>query len=256
MIKVSSGELYSESRGTGEPLILLHCGYADSRTWKYQLEALSKKFSVITYDQRGSGQSSIPTLPFSHIEDLREVLDSFGLKSAHLLGHSIGGQIALSFAAVYPSRVKRLMVLAPGLDGYEWSKDYQDWAKDLMVDPSPSLIATKILGSGMCSTIRRDPKLNQELKAIVQENIEKLLTWKTFEMKWSVPAANQILPQITAPCFAMVGDQDLPDIQNIVQLLKVGISNIKTRVLAGADHMINVELPEIFNPAVIDFFSN
>ncbi len=126
-VAVPSGELYVEKIGKGKPLILIHTGFSDRRDWTNQMKAFGEKYLTIAYDQRGSGNSSIVTTAFSPADDLKAVIEHFNLEKAVLIGHSIGGTIAIDFALQYPDKVSGLALVASGVNGYQWSKNYLDW---------------------------------------------------------------------------------------------------------------------------------
>lgn len=75
-------------------------------------------------DVPGCGKSTATTEPFSDAGVLYALLKHLGIEQAYLLGESLGGRIAIDFAVEFPSRVKGLILSAPGLGGYEWSREY------------------------------------------------------------------------------------------------------------------------------------
>lgn len=116
---MSDIQLYSIEKGTGMPLVLLHGNNEDSSYFKYQMEYFSKKYCVIAVDTRGHGKSPRGTKPFTleqFAEDLKEFLDSRGLRKIHLLGFSDGGNIALLFALKYPEYIEKLILNGANLE--------------------------------------------------------------------------------------------------------------------------------------------
>jgi pimeloyl-ACP methyl ester carboxylesterase len=96
-----------------ETIALIH-GFNDSHeTWNKIVPALSKRYRVLTYDQPGHGKSKAEGSNFSPqrmASDLKSLLDSLGIKSAHIVGHSMGGRTALEFGARYPQMAKSVLV--------------------------------------------------------------------------------------------------------------------------------------------------
>jgi pimeloyl-ACP methyl ester carboxylesterase len=168
--KISDGELFFEVRGQGEPLILLHCGFYDSRNWRQQFDAFAERFTVYAYDQRGYGRSSIPQKPHFPVEDLREFMDSQRIPAAHLLGHSIGGQIVADFAERYPERTRKIVLVSSGLDGYAWGPDFIAWITDLFSQPDPETMARKAHEAGTLKVVNQDPELRRETLRIITDN--------------------------------------------------------------------------------------
>ena len=101
--------------------MLLHAGVGDRRLWDGQVDALAGQYKVIRPDLRGFGQSPLPGGPFSHVEDVRALLDHLGVERAAVVGNSFGGRVALDFALVHPERTDALVLVAAALTGYEGS---------------------------------------------------------------------------------------------------------------------------------------
>ena len=105
--------LHSQEYGSGHPLIILHGLFGSLDNWHSLSKILGGSFRVFAVDQRNHGRS-----PHSDIftyealaEDLGEFLDEHKLKSAHVLGHSLGGKTAMQFALTYAHRVDKLIVV-------------------------------------------------------------------------------------------------------------------------------------------------
>ena len=97
---------------TAEPLIILHGFFASSRNWRQIAERLSDSFHVYVADMRNHGAS--PHHPQMNYEvmaaDLERFIERHGLKKAHILGHSMGGKIAMWFALNRPANVDKLII--------------------------------------------------------------------------------------------------------------------------------------------------
>ena len=90
----------------------------DSRLWDAIVPELAPHHDLIRYDARGLGRSAPPGKPFSDVEDLRAVLDNFGLDQAALVELSMGGETALDFALAHPDRVTGLALVAASVSGH------------------------------------------------------------------------------------------------------------------------------------------
>ena len=120
----SESKLYYEVKGTGSaPVVLLHDGLLDSRVWDEQIETFTRYHTVIRYDRRGYGRSEPPCTKFSDSEDLCHLLRSLGVRSAHLIGMSNGGRVALDFTLKHPSMVDSLVLVGSSLGGYRFSEE-------------------------------------------------------------------------------------------------------------------------------------
>ncbi len=120
-------ELFYQNGGTGTPVVFIHGGFAgldtvlrdlkpDSWGWEHDFAA---HFHFITYDRRGCYRSSSPESGYdlmNQVQDLAHLLDHLELSSAHLIGSSAGGPIAVLFAATQPQRTRSLVLVGTALD--------------------------------------------------------------------------------------------------------------------------------------------
>jgi 3-oxoadipate enol-lactonase len=119
-VELDGFSAYYEERGAGAPLVLVHGLGANTEMWQLVAGPLAERFRVIAYDLRGLGQSETPPLPYT-LEDL--VGDLFGLADALeldtflLVGHSLGGAVALAAALEQPERLQAVVgVAAPSVN--------------------------------------------------------------------------------------------------------------------------------------------
>lgn len=111
--------LFTDRTGNGEPILLVSgLGYS-SWCWDEVRVRLGADYTVVTFDNRGTGRSEHPPGPYSMdmlADDAARVLDGHGVGSAHVLGHSMGGYISLTLARRHPARVRSLVLCctAPG----------------------------------------------------------------------------------------------------------------------------------------------
>src|SRR5688500_19828546 len=117
-LETNGARIHYEVEGDGEPLVLIHAGVANLRMWDDQATALRDAYRVIRYDTRGFGRTETDAVPFSNRADIAALLDHLGEASAHVLGLSRGGSIALDFTLEHPDRVPSLIVAAGGIGGY------------------------------------------------------------------------------------------------------------------------------------------
>jgi aminoacrylate hydrolase len=114
VVERAGAQLYWERHGAGPPLILAAGLGGVGSYWTPNLPALSEQFTVILFDQRGTGASSkVPVVSVEEMAaDLVAVMDSAELDSAHFLGHSTGGAIGVALALDNPERLRSLMIYA------------------------------------------------------------------------------------------------------------------------------------------------
>ncbi len=121
-LTVNGIALNVECGGSGEPLVLLHGFMGSATTWDRHRPAFEDRYLTVAVDLPGHGLSDTPADPSRYsmervIADLAAVFDMYQLDSVHLLGYSMGGRVALHFAAAYPDRVRSLVLESalPGL---------------------------------------------------------------------------------------------------------------------------------------------
>jgi pimeloyl-ACP methyl ester carboxylesterase len=105
--------------GAGKPVLCIHGITANCRCWDTLAEALAPDYHVIAMDLRGRGRSDKPPRGYAlayHLRDINCLLNDLGLDRAVIMGHSLGAFIGLAFAAEYPERVDRLILVDGGGD--------------------------------------------------------------------------------------------------------------------------------------------
>jgi 3-oxoadipate enol-lactonase len=100
--------------GAGPAVVLIHGWALNLREWDDQIAALAPHYRVVAYDRRGYGRSTGFADPSADPGDLRALLDSLGIRSAVLVGHSAGADVAIRFAAAMPDRVDALVLYGGG----------------------------------------------------------------------------------------------------------------------------------------------
>ena len=109
-------------KGEGEAVILLHGGGGHAETWVRNLIPLSEKFRVLAIDYLGHGYTDKPKITYSldaFTKHLLDFMDAAGIKKAHLVGESQGGQISVLTAYEHPERVNRLGLIVGGIPSNE-----------------------------------------------------------------------------------------------------------------------------------------
>lgn len=108
-------EIYYETHGRGVPVLLVPGLGGVGSYWAPNIPAFAKRFQVVIHDHRGTGQSTRSRIRYSvdqMTDDLIAVMDHLGIKKAHLVGHSTGGAIGQTMAAVHPDRLLSLVIYA------------------------------------------------------------------------------------------------------------------------------------------------
>jgi pimeloyl-ACP methyl ester carboxylesterase len=254
MALVMEPVLYYEMAGKGPAVVLIHGGNLDRRMWDSQFQLFARHFQVIRYDVRTYGLSDMPTHPFSDVEDLASLLRFLRIPRAHLVGLSLGGRISVDFALEHPDMVESLVLVGPGLSGFEWSRDQKQYEEMFRAAQASDVgkVAELWLKSPYMAPAMENPALAARVRELAIDNFRNFLGNPVLARAIDPPAIKR-LDKIQAPTLIMVGARDVPDIHKIVALLTAGIPHARQAVVQGAGHMVNMEKPEEFNRLVLDF---
>jgi 3-oxoadipate enol-lactonase len=265
-------ELYYEVQGSGEPVVLIHGLTRDLREWDAQVETLAEKYQVIRYDVVGHGQSSgmSSTLPDGSVRDwdhLRELLDEIGVDKAHVVGLSMGGEIAINFALQYPERVQTLTPMDARLPGYDLPSDSglgNRFNNYINVSGSQGVQSALPLWAAdpLFGPANANPEVRMKLEEIVVEGHGALGDGARFQWPNLLnvaalsPSTMSRLKEIDIPTMVMIGELDLIDFQLQADILDRDIPDSTKLVVPNAGHMSDMEQPEFVNAALLEFFAS
>ena len=252
--------MYYEVEGEGEPVLFIHAGVANLRMWDQQAVALGGRYRVIRFDTRGYGRTESDHVEFSNRADAAAVLDEVGEASAHVVGLSRGGHIALDFALEHPTRTRSLTVAAGGVGGYEspaastvdWDEveaweEAKDWDRLTEFetaywvdgpDQPPDRVAPEIramVKDWIASNYRADKE------AAIPQPLD--------------PPAEARLDDLHAPLLVIVGGLDDPETNDAMRHLATRVSGARLETFPTA-HMVNLEQPERFNAVLGEFLDS
>src|SRR5271154_4500742 len=111
--RINGVELAYELRGDGAPLVMIHGAQGDQSMFAGLAEVFAEDYRVLTFDQRGSGLSGKPDMPYSIAmlaDDTAGLMDHLGMSPAHVIGVSMGGTIAQELALRHQDKVKSLVL--------------------------------------------------------------------------------------------------------------------------------------------------
>ncbi len=226
--------------------------------WEPQVEAFARSFEVIRPDQRGFGQSELPAMRWSPVADLLAIMDSLQLKPAHLVGCSMGGELALDFALDHPERVSKLVLVGTSISGANFGKNYPDlWAEVKAADEAHDLEALnqaemKLFLAGPRRSVDQIDKRLRDL--FLDMNGTSLRSdFESAPTDDIDPPAVERLGEVSAPTLLVIGDEDVPPVVDGTELLTQKMKGARKVVIHGAAHLPNLEHPERFNQVVLDF---
>ena len=266
--KVSSGwmaingaKIYYEIAGNGAPFVMIHAGVADSRQWNNEFEYYTDHYRVLRYDMRGYGKSDPVEGEFSHMGDLKALLDEFDiLDPAILMGCSMGGGIAMNFALTHPTRAKSLIMVGSGPVGLELDtptpakfaeaeKAYEAGDLDRVCE-----LETQIWFDGEGRT---PEQVNPSMRKLAYEMNRIALAHEAKHLGKRVPdtrfLAARRLDKLNLPVLVIVGAHDTPYIRAAADVMVEKIPYAKKVIFENAAHLPNMDQPEEFR-RIVDVF--
>lgn len=122
-VRVNGTTIFYDQQGSGDPLVMIPFLTADHACFAFQMPAYSAHFSCYAVDLRGSGASPRGDFPCTipqFADDIAAFMDAVGIKAAHIAGYSLGGAVAMRFAATYPQRTLSVSLHStwPATDAY------------------------------------------------------------------------------------------------------------------------------------------
>lgn len=244
-------DLYYEIDGSGPAVVLIHGFALDARMWDEQVAALRDRATVVRFDLRGFGRSSLPApgVAYSHSADLLALLDHLGVGSAVLVGLSMGGLVAMHTTLVAPERASGLVLLDSVLDGVVWdpsSARGMTAAGDAAATHGAQAATAVWLQHPFFAPARRDPRLAARLAALV-EPYSWFHSTHQDPAESLRPSPNQELERIAAPTTVVVGELDVPCFRIMAGALSQRIPGARRVDVANAGHMVNLEAVDAVN---------
>jgi pimeloyl-ACP methyl ester carboxylesterase len=247
--------LYYEVHGRGFPLVLAHGFAGTAQSWAPQIPALSAHHRLILYDARGHWRSESPKDPRAYSQeiaaaDLGALLARLKVKRAIVGGLSMGGVVAMTFYLKYPERVRALILAdtGPGFRNPEaregWNRSRGEVARLLEQDGIRGFADSP--HAALDYYTPREIMLQLDPTGLAHTN-RGILTFHDSSL------IDQ-LPTIAVPTLIIVGANDTDFVQAAAYMQRK-ISGSELVVLEAAGHGSNVDQPEAFNHAVLDFLN-
>jgi 3-oxoadipate enol-lactonase len=259
-VDVNGARLYYEVSGEGEPLLLIPGLGMNHLGWALQVPVYAREFKVITFDNRGTGQSSSPEGVDYTIallaDDAADLLDALGVDVAHVYGVSLGGMIAQEVALRHPEKVRSLIL------GATWPGGPHT------VPPEASAAAalTELVSSGESITpalldVLFSPEFLAEGGAEFLEFAQQLADYPATPTEVLAAQARAAgahdtydrLPEITAPTLVIHGTDDPLIPTENGRILAERIPGAELLLLEGARHAYLWEKQAESDAAILDF---
>lgn len=257
-IKANNVNLYYEQHGQGEDILLISGLSADHNAWALILPELCKKYRVTVFDNRGAGQSEVPSGKY-HIaqmaEDVFDLITKLNINSAHVVGHSMGGMITEQLALISPEKVKSLCIVCSKATPYARSKhwlelSYQMRQKEvdipIMIDYGFSIIfGNEFISNSNNVLMWRELLMANEHPQTLEGFQSQLHATTTYN-------ALESLKNIKQRTLVLAGEDDLLTPLKLSKQIQSAIPNAELKTLPSG-HMPNIECPEVLAETIKDW---
>ena len=249
---VNGAELAYTDEGKGFPLVFLHGFPLNRRIWSKQVAAFKDRYRVIVPDLRGFGESSATrgAIPIArYASDVLEILKALAVSHCILIGHSMGGYVALDFAKSHPEMVLGLVLVGTraGRDSTEVAKARRELAVEVLAW-GPSEVLEQMVGKLLANS-PQDPHLADQVRDCMQPASADGIHGALLGMA-DRPDFRSSLAQIRVPTLVVAGVEDrIIPIQEAREL-SAAISDVKLLLIPGAGHLVALEQSAAFNEAL------
>lgn len=250
-VDVAGTTLACDIEGSGPNMLLIHAGIADRRMWDPQWKWLRASYRVARYDQQGYGESPPHAGRVSLSEDVLSVLDAAGMDQAILVAASMGGATAIHVALSHPDRVSALVLIAPGLWGY-----------DPPVPDPPELQASEVAfrqgeyersfsldeAAWVVGLRRQRSQMDPIFLAFCREMNRTQLRYTDVHPNYVDDFSDAgHLEDLSMPTLVIVGEEDLPGIAATARTITERAPKASLVTVPHAAHLVNLERPDAFD---------
>jgi pimeloyl-ACP methyl ester carboxylesterase len=265
--KANGVKLYYEDTGRGTPVVFVHEFAGDSRSWEPQVRFFSRRYRCIAFNARGYPPSEIPQ-PLAkysqdiHVDDIAGMLDALGIRKAHVVGCSMGGYAALHFAIRYAKRALSATAIGAGFGSdpdkrEQFLRDTEAQAQRFDKLGMPAAVRDYAVGPSRVQYLNRDPRGFEEFvhqfeghSALGSANTLRGVQGK----RPTVYALEKGLKRCKVPLLVVSGDEDDNCLEPGIFIKRVCMS-ANLLVVPATGHAVNLEEPDLFNRALLEFLS-
>lgn len=252
-----SPRLAIEHEGHGEAVVFLHGIGGNRRNWATQLPVFAGHFHAIACDARGYGDSDDYEGPLTfedYASDVCRILDHLGHRKAHVVGLSMGGRIAMDFATRYADRLATLTLCDTHLGMADATPERRQIFLDLRQRPLLSGLEPKDIAPNVARSLA-GPDISDEAFAALVDSLSRLHKESYLKSIEASVMRDRVtgLEGIKAPTHVVVGSADTLTPPETSRAIAAAIPGAELTIIEGAGHLSNIEEPEVFNKAVIEF---
>ncbi|MFX0035713.1 MAG: alpha/beta fold hydrolase [Candidatus Hermodarchaeota archaeon] len=246
-------EIYYEISGNtnGPKMVLIHGLFLNSDCWKFQLPDFEPEFHILRFDLRGHGRTTKPKKRFTirnYVDDMLALLKHLNWeKDLYLVGHSLGGMIALVYGLENPSHVKKMVV----------ADSFCFISQEAITDVLGRINSSKLEKFALGISIRGLTPYNEEIAQYVANLVTDHMTKKDCLQATAASAGFNIcenLRNLNKPILVLVGKKDITTPVWASEMIHEWLPNSKLVILPEAGHLTIFDHPKEFNDLALSFW--
>ena len=252
-------EIYYEISGDGPPLLLIAGFASDSASFGPIRDRLAKEYRVIVFDNRGSGRTKYHGQPINlsvMSADCITILDKLKIERAYILGHSMGGVIAMNIASQYPNRVERLVIAATTPDDSPFQIHVLQTIYDIRAMSDDPKLWLKAFFPWLFHPRFFDNSENLETSiqnALAYPYAQDLQAMKMQLVALAHMRQNLQINKILTPTLCILAENDLFYPIETAKRALAKLPNAQIHIIPNAGHSVHWDQPEEFCELVLEY---
>ena len=250
-LPIETGTLAYFSAGSGPAVVIVHGVGGHKEDWLAVAQALATTHHVLAFDMLGFGGSSKTGDDFSmpvQAAALAALLDHHGIEKADLIGNSVGGWVTATFAATYPERLNRLVLI--DVAGF---KAMFEGTPPVNFDPNNAEEMQKLIDITINSEVSQTPGLAERAFEAYVSSGEKAISAVWGKSLFVSPRLEELLPRILTPTLVMWGADDRLFPSVLAGVFSGLIADAQTLLIPNAGHFPQIDNPNATIKALSDY---
>jgi pimeloyl-ACP methyl ester carboxylesterase len=249
-VEVNGMQMYYETHGEGEPLIVLHGAYMTIPTMGEIIPMLAESRQVIALEFQGHGRTNDIDRPITYpnlADDVAAFMDAIGIEKADVFGYSMGAAAGLQFAIRHPEKIDQLVAASVAFDEEGWQPAFREFI--------PQMSPEMFVGTPMEDEYRKLAVEPEGFSALV----EKLIALEHEPMAWE-----EDVKQLETPILIIAGDADVSTLEHNVELFRLlgggGMGDMgaplpasRLAILPATSHTAVISQPELLHDLIEPF---
>jgi 3-oxoadipate enol-lactonase len=246
-VEIDGCRLFTEERGSGAPVVLVHgLGGTARDIWKHQLPELATEFRVVAFDLRGSGASDVTPGPYTIdllVDDLRALVETLDIGRVAVVGHSMGGAIALGYAARFPGDVSAVVGVGAPVSLPDAAREGLAVRADTVEADGMAAVAETVATNGVAPSFReqRADEFRELIAMLTRNNPRGYAAQCRALVSLDLTAR---LSEISAPLLLVSGDHDGVSPPSTTEATAGLVPNGRFTIVEDCGHNLTWEKPE------------